>query len=456
MGIFSALNTAVTGLSVQAYSLEQISGNIANSQTVGYKRTDVSFQDLVNDSNATRQEAAGVRVESRATNDVQGDIIDTASPTAMAINGDGFFIVGQSDGISDGQATFDDLDLYTRRGDFERDAEGYLVNGAGYFLKGLPVNQTTGNVVGTQPQLIQVTSDLLPARATTSIAYSANIPAFPFNQQADPTIPNSELLNPVGYAADPTTAGVGFVGATDEPRFLDQSISGGAITAYVASGADANLQLRWAKTSNAPGAETWNLFYLEDSNATGAAPAWRNTGTDFVFGADGNLTAPANSQLAINGATINGTPLQNFTIDFGANGLTQFDDNGGLINILELRQNGFPVGEFSSVRITDAGRVSASYTNGETVDLAEVTLVAFNADNRLEKRDGGAFIQTADSGPPILLNGNNIIASALESSNSEISEEFTKLIVTQQAYSANTRIITTADEMFQEVLNIVR
>jgi flagellar hook protein FlgE len=145
MGIFGALNNAVSGLQSQAYALEQISGNIANSQTVGYKRAETSFADMVADAAPSRQAPGGVTASTRATNDVQGSVQRSDVETFMAIQGDGYFVVAQQIGEVDNRPVFDDTDAYTRRGDFEIDRSGYLVNGAGYFLQGLPIDPTTGN-----------------------------------------------------------------------------------------------------------------------------------------------------------------------------------------------------------------------------------------------------------------------------------------------------------------------
>ena len=167
MGIYSALVTAITGLRAQSFALDQISGNIANSQTAGYKRTEARFVDLIPDALPSQQKAGGVAAFSRSTNDVQGDIQRSDSTTAMAINGDGYFIVERSSGYVDNKPIFPGVNYYTRRGDFEIDKDGYLVNGAGYLLKGLAVDRRTGNVSSSLPQVIRLSNDLLPARQTT-------------------------------------------------------------------------------------------------------------------------------------------------------------------------------------------------------------------------------------------------------------------------------------------------
>ena len=102
------------------------------------------------------------------------------------------------------------------------------------------------------------------------------------------------------------------------------------------------------------------------------------------------------------------------------------------------------------------GRIVGTYSNGRAVDLAEVSVVRFNDPNALQKADGGAFYATQGSGEALIGGGIDIVAAALEGSNVDIADEFSKLIITQQAYSANTRIVTTADEMLTEALNMVR
>ena len=127
MGLFGALTTAVTGLRAQSFALENASGNIANSQTIGFKRVDTSFQDLIPDDIPSRQKAGNAMASSRATNTVQGDVQNVSVGTFMAVNGDGFFVVAKPTSIVDGRPVFSGQ-TYTRRSDFQLDKNGYLVN----------------------------------------------------------------------------------------------------------------------------------------------------------------------------------------------------------------------------------------------------------------------------------------------------------------------------------------
>ena len=179
MGIFDALTSAVTGLQAQSFALQNISGNIANSQTTGYKETDTSFQDLVSAAAAGEQTAGGVIAGSVATNTVQGAIQSTSVSTDMAINGDGFFVVSKPTGFTDNQPVFNGVSDYTRAGNFQLNANGNLVNGAGYYLMGIPVNATTGNPEGSVPQVLQFQNNFVPAQETTQIQYQANLPSAP-------------------------------------------------------------------------------------------------------------------------------------------------------------------------------------------------------------------------------------------------------------------------------------
>lgn len=586
MGIYGALATAVTGLRAQSFALENISGNIANSQTTGYKRIETSFLDLIPDAPLKAQVPGAVVAQSRATNQDTGDITSASVDTFMALNGNGFFVVEEKIGQNDGNAVFGGASYYTRRGDFDIDRQGYLVNGAGYFLKGLPIDAATGNISGSVPEVIQLSNSFLPAQTTSRINYQLNLPQLPQPAAYDPGAPNSELLDPANFvtlpadvtatasgaaltggnaastvmadgesltltvggtpvvfdffdsgggayaggnigidvaagvtitaalaavqaglqgsgvtgtgdatvainggnlevtlgtnttasfAATDGTTGLGlgagpfapvdqsltnqvpFVEAQDNDQFISNSIAGGAITVYASNGSPVNIQLRWAKVNSESfgGQDRWNLFYLEDSAATGTSPMWRNSGVDYDFDTAGSMS-PDIASTTLTGLTVNGVTIGDVTLQHNSGGVTQFADANGTSQVTSLSQNGFAAGEFLSVTINEAGRVVASYTNGQQVELAQVVVANFNAANSLKRLDGGLFAATSESGEAILGTGGGILGGSLESSNTDISEEFTKLIVTQQAYSAGTRIVSTADEMLQEALNMVR
>jgi flagellar hook protein FlgE len=604
MGIFDALNTSVAGLQAQSFALQNISGNIANAQTTGYKGIGTSFVDLVPDSTTPdRQVAGAVTAYARATISSQGTVSASTVATYMAINGEGFFSVQKAAGTTDNTPVFTGVTNYTRRGDFQVNANGNLVNGAGYYLMGVAVDPKTGNPLGNVPQVLQFQNNFVPAQATSAIQYAANLPTTPttpasttatagtllaagglnpsdFSQNplpvgtpptpfGDATVTGAAALNKAATAAPITaattlsgaspsdslttnfavgdtivvdgttltfvntgtagnsidvtdtvgtllakigaitgvaptinasngaitlhtgtaqdlsvsssspafgalgfsttmtaartgggTAGTGFVVGNDTTIFQKESISGGAVTAYNAAGTPVNLQLRWAKTDSAslgsPHVDSWNLFYQSNPNATGAQVAWVNTGTTFTFGANGALTSPSGSAIAVPNVSVSGQTLGNITINVGSGGLTQFASTGGTATINTISQNGYAAGQLQSVAISNSGLVIGTFSNGQNLDLASVTLSHFNGTNYLKSLDGGAYAVTDQSGPAIIGASGTISGSSLEGSNTDIADEFTKLIVTQQAYSANTKVITTANSMVQDLLNVLR
>src|SRR6478735_111941 len=180
MGIFDALNTSVGGLRAQSFALQNISGNIANASTTGYKGIGTSFEDLIPDATTpNRQVAGGVDAFSQATISTQGTVSATTVATNMAINGEGFFSVQKPTSLTDNVPVFSGVTNYTRRGAFQLNANGNLVNGDGYYLMGVTVEPKTGNPTGNVPQVLQFQNNFIPAQATTAFAYAANLPTQP-------------------------------------------------------------------------------------------------------------------------------------------------------------------------------------------------------------------------------------------------------------------------------------
>src|ERR1700720_779033 len=218
MGIFDALNTSVAGLQSQSFALQNISGNIANAQTTSYKGIGTNFVDLVPDATAPdRQVAGAVTAFARATLSSQGTVSASTVATYMAINGDGFFSVQKATGTTDNVPVFSGVTDYTRRGDFQVNANGNLVNGAGYYLMGVAVDPKTGNPLGNVPQVLQFQNNFVPAQATSSLQYAANLPSTPATPASSTatagTLTAAGGLNPSDFTQNPllyndsTTAG---------------------------------------------------------------------------------------------------------------------------------------------------------------------------------------------------------------------------------------------------------
>jgi flagellar hook protein FlgE len=625
MGIFDALTTAVSGLQAQSFALQNISGNIANASTIGYKGINTTFEDLVADATTpSAQAAGGVAASAQQTITTAGTVSASTVATNMAINGDGFFSVQAPTSTVDNQPVFSGVTDYTRAGDFQVNANGYLVNGAGYYLMGTAVDPKTGNPLGSIPTVLNFSNNFVPAQATTAIQYAANLPTVPVTQAsptaaagsitaagglnsadfgtnnpvvagtpavpfgdssvtgaiatdengtaitgstllagtastsvsilstpfstsdtltvngktiafinstatppvAAPTPPaanttyldlggatpatvgslltaintitgtsgadasavsggqitlhtgtsgtslkvsstNASAFNAMGFAttatAAPTgggSAGTGIVIGNDVTAFDNESISGGAVTVFTSAGTPVNVQLRWAMTDSASlGAghqNTWNLFYQSNTSATGTQTAWVNAGTNFVFNANGALTSPAGSGITIPNVAVDGQSLGALQFNTSTGALTQFASTGGTATVGTVTQNGFAAGQLQSVAINNNGIVVGTFSNGQNIDLAAVTLSHFNGTNYLQALSGEAYAVTEQSGPAISGASGTISGSSLEGSNTDIADEFTKLIVTQQAYSANTKVITTANDMVQDLLNVLR
>jgi flagellar hook protein FlgE len=154
---------------------------------------------------------------------VQGDVQTASVSTYMAINGNGFFVVQKPGSFSDNQPVFSGVDNYTRRGDFALDKNGYLVNGAGYYVEGVPIDPATGNMTGSVPQVLKFANDFLPAVPTSVVSYRANLASYPLTTKHDNSIPGSELLQPADFAfGNPRTLG------TPATPYGDATITGAA------------------------------------------------------------------------------------------------------------------------------------------------------------------------------------------------------------------------------------
>ncbi|GEP11055.1 flagellar hook protein FlgE [Methylobacterium gnaphalii] len=463
MDVFTAMQTAVSGLKAQSYALDNISGNIANSQTTGYKRIDTSFVDLIAEQNARHEVAGSVAAYSQLTNTIQGNLSSTGVSTNMALNGEGFFVVQKKTSDASGNTTFSASNLYTRRGDFAPDKDGYLVNGAGSYLTGTMLDPVTGQATANGP--IKISNTVLPAKATTTITYSANLPKTPATAKTTTTA-GSELLTAFPDGSDPrilSGAGTATVSAANSQAFLDSSIQGPQLTAYTAAGSPVAVTTRWAKVSNAdaaatpPTSDTWNLFYANSTSVTGTTTSWTNVGQAFSFNASGQLTSPSATSITIPNLTVDGATVGNVSLNYGAGGLTEYASSNGGATTNTLQQNGYASGTLNSVDVSEDGKITGTYSNGATLTLANINVVHFTNDDGLKPDSLGNYQQTDASGVPISgLKGTTIVGGNIEQSNTDIAGEFSKMIVTQQAYSANTRVISTAQTMMSDLINIIR
>ncbi|MDB5413153.1 MAG: flagellar hook protein FlgE [Rubritepida sp.] len=433
MSLFGAMNTAISGLNAQSRALGHISDNLANSQSTGFKRIDTNFTNLVTQSGQTMHEPGSVMARPDYTNSVQGTVEQSDNPLALAIGGQGFFSVAQSRGTSNGLPAFDERQFYTRAGDFRMDRDGYLVNGANYFLQGWPVN-SDGTVDRTTLDPVRVSQQVFNPIATSTIEMAANIPA----------------LDPPATPADAKSF-------STQVQVYDQLGTRHAVT------------LTFSQTPGAVGppatpgaARSWQMS-ISPNPVGGAVSIPITFGTNGTIETLDGVTGTANTPAALDFAMDFGLGNQDIKLDLGrfgvAQGITQ--QAGTDFSLRTLHQNGVPPGSYSGLAIRENGDIAVNYDNGESRVIARVPLVSFSDADKLQRLDGQAFMRTIESGEAQVTdsatNGvGKLVVGATEGSNVDIGTEFTKLIVAQRAYTANTRVVTTTDEMLQETINMKR
>ncbi|MBU6496907.1 MAG: flagellar hook protein FlgE [Rhodospirillales bacterium] len=447
MSIAGAMNTAISGLNAQSISFGNISDNIANSQTVGFKGTDTSFADYLTTSTATVNDPGAVVASPAYTNNVQGTVAQSNDPLGLAIAGQGFFPVSHPVGSTAGQVAFSPTPYYSRAGDFQMDKSGYLVNSAGEYLNGWSVNPATGVVDRNAVAPIQVSQSVFNPVATSQLTLAANLPATP-------------------------TVGT--------PVSSQISVYDSLGTAHV-------MTLNWSQVSGSANSWTVQIVSPDDKNATPTAAVTDASGNrvlgtaQVAFGPDGtiqSLSNPVSDYGTVSGLASGpaGTPAtltfstqftagtnQSINLSLGnfgqSNGVTQFA--GSTYSLRGITQNGVPPGSFSSVSTKSTGDISVNYDNGQSRVIARVPIVTFNNPDALQRQDGQSFTATVDSGTPLTgdagTNGaGNIVTGSVEQSNVDIASEFSKLIVAQNAYSANAKLITTADQLLQATIDMKR
>ncbi len=250
--------------------------------------------------------------------------------------------------------------------------DGYLINGSGQFLLGLPLEEG-GKAAGLEPQVVRLDAGGIETTGTSRITYRGNLPAYPLTANADFDVEQSELLDKTLFARDPSVHGSGIVLGDDRLKFLDRSLAGGSITLISPEGKPVHLVLRWGKLSSArsAGRDSWNLFYRVRRDARAGEVAWRNTGHAFVFSADGRLTEDSLVVPVID-MMIDGVRMGNISLIFGAGGITQFADRSGLVKVLKAEADGCIGGAFTGLSMSGRGRLFAHYANGMMRPVADV------------------------------------------------------------------------------------
>jgi flagellar hook protein FlgE len=434
MSLFGAMNTAISGLTAQSSAFGNIGDNVANSQTVGYKRVDTNFIDYLTTSTERQNDPGAVVATPDYINNVQGTITQTDNPLGLAIAGQGFFAVSQQNGEANNIPTFNQQQYYSRAGDFQMDKNGFMVNSAGYYLNGWPIDATTGLVNQNTLKPIQVTQTVYNPVATSQVTLSANLPATPAS--GSPIASDIDVYDALGKLH---TITLNWTQNATNDWTMTMAADGTAITgsADVTFGTGAAGSTA-AGTISGMTSTNFTVSPAYDPANPNAQPAWLSFNVDFGTG------TPQTIQLNVG--------------SYGQSaGLTQYA--GSQYSLRGLTQNGVPPGAFSSVTTQANGNIAVNYDNGQSRVIGQVPVITFNDPDQLQRQDGQAFTASPQSGTPLAeapgTNGaGTLVTQSVESSNVDIATEFSKLIVAQQAYSANTKMVTTAAQMLQQTIDM--
>ena len=473
MSINSALLAGVSGLVANSTALAAISDNIANVNTIGYKRSQADFQTVVTSNRTAGYSAGGVKAQARHFISQEGLLQRTNSATDLGISGQGFFIVTQKSE----DVTAADARLFTRAGSFSVDTLGYLKNSAGLFLQGWPVDGN-GEVNVDPSDLSRLTSINVgavggTAEPTTRVSLNANI------RSSQPLSAELGAYSPVTNSMAMYDAETGAGVKPDFEMQIPVSDSkGGKRTVSLSFLKSATPNQWYAEIRAIPASDvttgaglsngqirTGIVAFTQDGRldvdameAMGAAALFPDpSAATITFGAS-DAAAPAAG--AVNWAA--GLGVDDQVVDFSllsaAGGLTQFDSQSVVQAVIT---NGTAFGNLTNVEIDEGGNISAIFDNGVTRRIGQVALATFPSPDSLTAVSGNAYRVSQGSGTYNLkaagTGGAGFIAPGqLEASTVDLSAEFTGLITTQRAYSASSKIITTADEMLAELIGIKR
>jgi flagellar hook protein FlgE len=428
MSLYGALNIGVAGLAANSAALSAASSNIANVNTVGYKEQTANFETFLNAPGLSGNASAGVSAVIGQNVTTQGLPTSTSSPTDLSITGAGFFVVAPNPTATAAQE-------YTRAGSFTPDENGNLQNTSGLYLLGYKLD-SEGNVPSDTSalNLINISSLSGKAQATANLSIQANL-------QSSATVAST-------YTAGQMTSGA------VTPDFQR------TINIYDSQGGSQPVTFSFVKT----GANSWayEAGYAGDAaNISSANPI--GTGT-VSFNSDGTLAnvdgaSPASGafNLTIPWAASTGLASQSVAVNLGTvgstSGLTQFDTASTLNG---SSPDGSSFGNVTGVTIAKDGTVTAQFSNGLSQNVYKIPIATFTNPDGLGQVNGNAYVATKNSGAATVNLANTgsagaIASQSLEASTVDLATEFTNLITTQRAYSASARIITTADQMLQQL-----
>ncbi len=444
MGITSAFFAATSGINATSRALSEIGNNIANAQTVGYKSRTVSFGDLfgatIGGGGTTNAlvEGRGVRVLGIDPSFTQGSLQTTSNALDLAIDGDGFFQVNDVAGNT----------FFSRAGQFNIDSVGNIVNPAGLRLQGYQVD-SAGNITGTLGDIVLTTTQQI-GTPTTQVDMSGNLKA---DEPVLTGFSNAALLaDPSNPANSQFSTGI---------RVFDTLGTGHDLTVY------------FSKTA----INQWTYSVVaQDSEVSSSIANDTNTGNALV--AQGTLSFTSSGLLDVESPAAgsphnisfnNGSLVpQPIVFDFGTSITTEGGpgtdgmlQQGSPSVLLTLSQDGFANGTLTGTSIGEDGVITGRFSNGTTQNLGQVALTRFINPDGLQPIGRNLFIQSGDSGTPLVGQPGSgsfgkVSASTLETSNVDLGDELVNMITMQRGFQANSRIITTTNDLLGELVNLAR
>lgn len=445
----SAFNIGLSGLSASSKDLDVTSNNIANAETVGFKKSRTEFADVFATTafgSTNTQSGSGVSVQAVSQQFNQGNLKFTENSLDMAISGQGFFVLKPN-------LTNQDV-IYSRAGAFQVDKDGFVVNAAGQFLQGFPVNPEDGSVTSSalaSVAAIRIDQTAGSPQATSSVTLSANL------DSGDTVPPNSPGGGGGGAAIDPT-----------DTNSFNRSTS---VNIFDSQGNTHTLTYYYAM--NDPANNIWDVSVWIDNGALGGG----GTGTTADTDGDGtpDTSELATLQLEFDGAGVlktdaptvtsnpvtvagldhdNGTDPVDLVLNF--DNTTQF---ASAFSVTDLNQNGLTVGRLNGLDIDDTGVIRANFSNGTAEAIAKVAMANFDNPQGLRQLGDTNWAESLNSGEPIGGEAGTgvfglIKSGALEQSNVDLTAELVHLIVAQRNFQANAKSIETASRITDAVINI--
>lgn len=422
MGISSAMYSGVSGLNTNGQAMSVIGNNLANTNTIGFKGSRTVFADLlsgsINGSGGQSQVGRGVGMSKVDQIFSQGTFESTESNLDVAIEGGGFFVLKE---------VGDETDYYSRAGSFRFNEDGYLVNPEGLMVQGKGFDANGTLKAGDAGNIEVSSSGLVAGNVTSALKLTTNL---------DSTEPIINL--------DPLTGGTAF-----NPTILTTYNYSSAVQVFDTLGNPHLLSTYFTKTDN----NKWEAHWSAET--ANVPPVVYGHLATLDFTSDGVLAIPTTGPIAaVDLDWGNGTTPTDIEVSFDT---TQFNSESVVIS---QNQNGSGAGNLTGVEIDPEGVVVASYSNGEQTKIAQLILGKFVNSGGLSLVGGNLYTATTSSGPartglpgPEL---GKIFTNSLEQSNVDMGSEFVKMITVQRGFQANSKIITTVDELLGELINLKR